>query len=396
MGKAKSFSLPGINNFQKYKNHLAIAFVLVFAALQFVLILRHKSPFLSDSYMYLHQFYQFKGDTFQDAYKKVTGMVNLQNSDEIEKNIFTNEQAYKNSYTFFEKRPLFPLVSSALDQLLNSQYLSMIIPPFVSYLGLFVVIYNLVKNSLTRLFATATVMLLASFYPYLDYSTYFLTDTIGAFFWFLLLFLVFKFTETSNKKWVVLYLEVFVLSLLNREQPVLFVIILALSYVFISKSKFTTAFKKNIRYLLALTLILSMMYFSLLQIFGARSLKETISYTQNRYGLYDNTYSNAQTVKYLVNSAIRSHKAAAIDLYRHHLWFAVFAISTFGVLGMFFRKTKKNIVDILMLTSALASYSFVFIFPDFSWRYYYPAIIGIIYFAARQTEQYFGLKNETA
>ena len=56
---------------QIYFNYGAIALITIFAAVQFILILRHKSPYLSDSYFYQHIYFELKGEHGADSREAV-------------------------------------------------------------------------------------------------------------------------------------------------------------------------------------------------------------------------------------------------------------------------------------------------------------------------------------
>ena len=83
--------LGKLTNFNKYNFYRYAAFfiLILFSALQFILILRHKSVYLSDSYFYKHIFYQIKGDSYILAKEKIISHVDLDRADKITRKIFT-------------------------------------------------------------------------------------------------------------------------------------------------------------------------------------------------------------------------------------------------------------------------------------------------------------------
>ncbi len=369
---------------------LPIVFLILFSATQFFLILRHKSPYLSDSYFYLHKYYQLQGSTFDQAYEKVKSQVPLESSDKIIKNIFTNKNSYKHSYTFFSKRPLYPLTAFILNLFVRNQFFSFLIPIFLAYIGLILVAFLLFRLKLSPFLAVFATALFVSFYPFLDYSTYFLTDTLGSFFWFMLLALVFKFLSSKNKKWPVLYSVVFLISLTNRETAILFIPLLGFMYMFGLKFKFLKD-KGKILYLLVATCSLTLLYFLFSYLLGLPTLLDTVSYTHNSYGLYNKIYPFSDTIKYMGSSVINSHKAMIIDLTQHHWWFVFSLLSLFGVIKTFFFTKEKNLIELLIFFSLFSSYLFTFVFPDFSYRYYYPVVIGICYFSTKFLRDFFAI-----
>src|SRR4030042_6610424 len=111
-------------SYKLFLKYGAITFLLIFASIQFFLILRHKSPYVSDSYFYKHIYYQIKGDSFEKAKNKIISQVNLEKADETTKNIFSNTASYRNSYSFFTKRPFYSFAATVLSIFSVSEYFS--------------------------------------------------------------------------------------------------------------------------------------------------------------------------------------------------------------------------------------------------------------------------------
>src|SRR4030065_1472832 len=168
-----------------------LLFILVFAVTQYLLIFRHKSPYLSDSYFYKHIFYEIKGDSFDLARQKVVSQVDLKGVDDITVNFFSNDEAYRNSLSFFTKRPLYPLLAAFVSLFASNEFLDFVIPVFVAYIASIILSFYIFRQGLYFFFAIFSTSLLISFYPFLDWSTYFLTDTNGFAFWLLLLFIIY-------------------------------------------------------------------------------------------------------------------------------------------------------------------------------------------------------------
>lgn len=201
----------------------ALTIILFFAAAQFLLILRHKSPYLSDSRFYKHSLLELKGNSFQEAREKVLSEINLEEEDEISRNFYEREERYKNSYKFFQKRPLYPFAAFLFSLLGASDYLSLLIPVFVAYLSSIFLVFKILEIGLKKPYSYFGTALFISFYPFLDWSTYFLTDTIGFSFWLIQIFLIYKFIKSGKTKLLSFFVILLTLSLLNREQSLLMV-----------------------------------------------------------------------------------------------------------------------------------------------------------------------------
>lgn len=362
------------------KNTLIVSFLIIFATIQFFLILRHKSPYLSDSYFYKHITLEIKGDSFEEAKAKVLEEVDLTDSDEITKNIFQDQNSYKNSYTFFTKRPFYPFVSSILS-IFFSDYLAFLIPVFLSYLGFILLSHYIFMVKMSGFFPYTATALLISFYPFLDWSTYFLTDTISASFWMLVLVLGYRFLK--GKKLFPIFLFIFALSLLVREQTILLVVTFALVYI----TSFLTKINKSKSLIIFLSIMLvSITYLLLSKIFDQRTVWDTIIYTENNYGLDRNTYNIGETLSYWSDAILRSHVFFASELVSHHWWFAFCLLALIGVI---FNLKRFQLLDYLMLFSALASYTAIFLYPVLSYRYFFPVLTSIVYFCVSYIDYFF-------
>lgn len=383
---------PGLNRI--YFKYAATLLIILFAIAQYILILRHKSPYLSDSYFYKHIYYQMKGDDFEAARQKIISEVDLSRADKITKNIFANKNAYSNSYTFFVKRPFYPSFAYLLSFLIPGQYLNFLIPVFLGYLGIIVLVYFFSKEGLGYLFATITTALFISFYPFLDWSTYFLTDTLGAFFWLLQIYFLYKFLKGNNSKWILLYAIFLVLSLLNREQSVLMIPLTIILFISLYLFKFPPTVRKNVLHTILVSIFIVAVYLATSFLFKQRTILDTISYTQNRYGLDSNFYTLKETFTYLVNTIKVSHAVFFKELLSHHWWFTFAFLAVLGVIKTIFFDKSKRLVDILLLSSGIASYFSIFIYPVLSYRYFFPVLLSIIYFAAKLIKEYFTVTNE--
>lgn len=379
---------------KQYYQYGAFFLLIAFATIQFFLILRHKSPYLSDSYFYKHIFYQLQGDSFQTARQKVIAQVDFKKADNITINFFLNEAAYKNSLSFFTKRPLYPILAYLVNVFTSSEYISFLVPVFLSYLGIVALVFYLSIENLSHLWTILITALFISFYPFLDWSTYFLTDSIGALFWLLQLTFAFKFVSSRKTKWFYLYLLTLIISLVNREQSLLMSVLFSTLYVFLRIFSFPKSTVKSTFQLLIVSITVSAIFILGSTILAQRSILDTIIYTQNNYGLYQNKYSLSETVKYIINAIKISHIAFIEDLMRHHWWLILFLLSVLALIQKIFFSTKKSLFDMMQISSGFASYAFIFIYPVLSYRYFYPLLFAIIYFCTEFIRN-FEIKRES-
>lgn len=373
-----------------YLQYAAILLIILFAIAQYILILRHKSPYLSDSYFYKHIYYQMQGEDFEGAREKIISEVDVSNADKITKNIFENKNSYLNSYTFFVKRPLYPFLAYLLNFVTNNAYIDFLIPVFLGYFGIITLVYFFAKVGLGNLFAIISTALFISFYPFLDWSTYFLTDTIGAFFWLFQILCIYKFVKGNNSKWILLYAIFLVLSLLNREQSVLMVPLTVILFIILYLFKFPITVRKNILYTILVSIFIIAVYLVTSLLLKQRTILDTIIYTQNRYGLDSNFYTTKETLTYLTSTIKVSHTVFFRELVTHHWWLMFIFLSVCGIIKTIFIDSKKRLIDTLLLSSGIASYLSIFIYPVLSYRYFFPTLLAIIYFAAKFVQDYFG------
>lgn len=372
------------NFFPKY---LALFLILIFATVQFILILRHKSPYISDSYFYKHMFYQMQGSSFEEAYEKIHSQVRLEKADQITRNMFTNIDAYRNSYAYFTKRPLYPFLAVILNRVFANDYLAFVTPVLISYLGVIVLTYYFSAQRFTPFFAAFATAVLVAFYPFLEWSTFFLTDVIGAFFWLLLLFFTYQYFKAQDKKWLIFYLLTFLLSFFNREQSLLVVPLFAMLYIFLVVFKSNQNIKKSVLKIFLISTALSLIYLAISSLFFQKSILDNITYIRNDFGLYSHSYSLNNNISYLLESLKNSHIALVQDVTRHHWWFVFTLLGIIGIAKTLLAK-RPHILDLLLISSGFASYLMI-LWPFLSYRFLFPAIITIIYFATKFLLEYF-------
>ncbi|OGE15034.1 hypothetical protein A3J89_00295 [Candidatus Curtissbacteria bacterium RIFOXYB12_FULL_40_6] len=375
------------------KDFLILVFLLLFSTIQFILILRHKSPYLSDSYFYKHIFYQFQGNSFQESRELVLNQVDFANSGQISRNIFQNKAVYSQVYDFFKKRPLYPFLAYLFNKILHNEYQAFLLPVFISYLGVVLLAFYFFSQGLNRFFAAFTASLFISFYPFLDWSTYFLTDTMGAAFWLLQLFFIYKFAKDMNPKWLYLFSFFLVISFLNREQSILMLPLLVLASLFVRVFKIGN-FKKKFFRATVVSFLLTILYILVSYATNQKNVLDTLIYTMNSYGLYSNSYSNLQVINYIAQAVIDSHLVFVRELVSRHWWFVLCLFALFKVVKLLIR-LKPSILDILMICSAVASYLAIFIYPVLSYRFFFPVVITVVYFASGFIHDFFKVGKVT-
>ncbi len=373
---------PTKNIAKLFYKYGAISLLLVFATLQFFLILRHKSPYLSDSYFYKHIFYEMKGDSFDTARQKIISQVDFQKADDITKNFFIDETSYKNSLSFFTKRPYYPFIARLVDLFAHSEYFAFIIPVFLGYFFSVILAYQLFKISLTPFFSAFAVALLVSFYPFLDWSTYFLTDTIGFAFWLGQLFLIYRYVSDYSKNALVYYSVVFFIALLNREQNLLFVPLLLFLWIFSKISEEAKTRVKRLKAMILLSIMMSAAYLLVLILLKQPNFYNTLVYNHTDFGLHPSHFTFKETIFFLFDSVRNAHILFFAESLKHHWWFLFVIMSTVGMLKNLISK-NMSLISNLMLSSGFASYLFIFFHPVLSYRYFFPVAVTIIYFSSR-------------
>lgn len=375
--------------------HLALILLIFFASMQFFLLLRHKSTYLSDSYFYKHIFYEIKGDSFEVARRKVVSQVDLLKADEVSKNFYIEENSYKNSLSFFLKRPLLPVMAVILSFIVKSEYLSFLIPIFISYIGSIIISYYFFIRGLNFPLAVITTALLVAFYPFLDWSTYFLTDTIGFLFWMIQLLLIYIYLSKRGQLYLYLFLFSLILSLALREQSVLMLPLLFFGYLFAFTHRNLKSYLPQLKKMARFSFLIVMIYFLQSILFSQKNLLDTIIYTMNNYGLYEKSYSLKEIILFQVSAVVRAHIGFLRDLISHHWWLFFTFLGVIGVVHTLLFQKKQSIISLLILSSAISSYLSIFLYPVLSYRYFFPVLIAIIYFSVKLFESYSNFINGT-
>lgn len=333
-----------------------------------------------------------KGESFDEARENIITQVDKNKLDEITLNIFEDEKSYINSYTYFTKRPLYPFTANLLNILSFSEYYSFLIPVFLSYMGVIILVYYLAKEGLNYFFAIITTALFTAFYPFLDWSTYFLTDTIGALFWLIQIPFLYKYIVKKQDKYILLYAVVLIISLFNREQSTLMLPLLIIMLLLILLFDMKHRYAKPVIIAIKSTFIIIGLYLIILFVTNQRSIIDTILYTQNNYGLSSYNYSLTQSLNWVISQIVLGHKAFISDLIRHHWWSLFALIGLIGIIKTLYSFKRIKIIDILLICSAVASYSAFFIYPVLSYRFFFPVLLTLIYFSLKTIKEYFEYK----
>lgn len=373
-------------NLSKYifKNAV-VFFLLLFAAVQFILILRHKSPYISDTFFYQHKFYQLRGYTPQESYQKIISQVDLAKLDQTTGRMLSTFDSFNQTNEFFQRRLLYPFLAYLLNSFSRQEYLSFLIPIFLSYIGIVFLSYRFVRVSQPPVFAALAGSMVVAFYPLLDWSTYFLTDTIGAFFWLLVIYCVYRYLVSPSTKLLKLYVVFLVIAFLNREQTLLLVPALLLFSLFLKIFKLSQALTR-IAPIVLITIITSVVYLIFSTLLSTKSVLDNLAYMINNFTPTTN-YNFATITTYLWESFVNSHVVLFFDITRHHWWFVVTALGLTGIARTLIGK-KPRPLDLLMISSGLASYLMI-LWPFLSYRFLIPAIIAVIYFSTKLLLEYF-------
>ena len=373
-----------------------LIFFILFGSTEFFLLLRHKSPYISDSYFYKHIFYNYYGDNFEIAYNKVLSQIDFSQTDEISRNFYLNKDQYQDSLRFFTKRPFYPFIAAVIYFFIKNDYWSFLLPVFLAFLGCILLTYELVAKSKIYFFALYSTVGLLLFYPFLDWSTYFLTDTIGTFFWLLQVLLILKIFTTKKMIWFWPYGIILMISFLNREQSFLMVVFFFLVSLLLKRFGYEKKLSQLSNIGMVVSLTITCMYLLIMIITGQKTLYDTVIYTQNNYGLNHNDYSLNETLLYMQNAIYKAHIGFFRDLLSHHWWLVHVFLSIVGGIYVFcIKNLRPTLIDILILVSGFSSYLAIFLYPVLSYRYFIPVVIMIVYFSSQILYPFFLGKPES-
>lgn len=363
-----------------FGGNLLLFALLVFGFIKIVNSSFSESPYRLDSLFFKHIFYQFQGNSYDEARKKVLGNnpVNWQ-SEVILKNLY-NDESYRQAFEFQIKRPFYPFMAFLISGLIKNEYLAFLIPVIVSSLGFVVFFYLIAKTTLKTVAAVIAGLLIFQFSPFVLASAQFMADMIGAFFWMVQLFLIFKFVKSGERVWIFVFGFVVGLSLLNREHSLLMLpltVIAAFCLRFFFKD---TVKARRLLILAGVCAIFVLIYVTISQVFGYKNFVDTIVYLQNHFGYFDFSFTFFQRIQFYFGYLIQANTVLLEGLIMKpwRLFFILLAL-----LGIFraVSDRKNREVNTLFFASAIASYLAIFFYPWPNLRYFFPLAAAVLYFA---------------
>jgi len=355
--------------------------LLLLSAVEFFLILRHKSPYSSDSRFYQHIVYSFQGNSYAQSKDKVLSNISSDRLDAVSKNFFYHPQAYQWSLKFFTKRPLYPLTAAILNKIGFSEFASFAIPLFIAYLGTVIVIFSLMAKGLNSFPAVVATALFIAFRPFLEWATYFQPDVIGSFLWLIMIWELYRYVFLAENRRLKYYAVILVLSLFTREQGLLMVIAAAIIWLFTKKTEASRA--------PLVTAVIGITYISVSTLTGQATIFDTIKYLQNNYGLTNNSYTVAQTLSFMAKEIFTAHRLLFLDLARHRWWLLIFTLGIIGAYRRLCRPKKIKDIELLLFASGISAYAAIFFYPSFSYKYFFPTAVSLIYFAVKFITEFF-------
>lgn len=373
---------------------LPLFFLLVFSSLQYVLLMRHKNPYMSDSYFYLHRSFEFLGMGYEEVRQKVLEMVDLRHADAMTINIFSNSEVYRTAHSFFTKRLFYPFLVSVLIRFGLPQNASMMIPVFFSFIGILIVAHACAKRLLGPLNAFIAMALFVAFSPTVEWATYFMTDVISGFFWIVHLFMIDRYLREPSRRNMIIFALLLTAALFNREQHVLMVPQLILFSLLLRRHRQSSKVRRGVFRLLILSFTVSISFILGWRFLHQSTLLDNLTYLHNSYGLLQRGYEPMELFRVHVTAVFTSHQALIVDLAHHRWWAVMFFLGIFEMIRTTVKaKVSHPIFSDMLLSSAMASYSSIFFFPVLSYRFFFPVVIAIIIFGLRLVERFFGVQG---
>ncbi|OGE14989.1 hypothetical protein A3J89_01175 [Candidatus Curtissbacteria bacterium RIFOXYB12_FULL_40_6] len=368
-------------NSKNIKRTLLLAIILILSSISFFSALSKVGlPYTSDTLFYKHIFYQFQGGSFNEARDKVLKNHQILWPDKIQRNIFSSEETYKNSYTFFTKRPLYPFMAFIINKFIRNEFYAFMLPVFISFLGFITLAFFLLIKRTGVVGASIGCLLLVSTPLFIKNAIYFMTDTIGAFFWLTQIILIIAFLQKPKWQVLLLFTICLIISLFNREQSLFIVPTIIIAGLFFLKQKESTQVKRIVP-LLLLSSTISLLYILGLYLLGQRGALDSIVYAQNSFGFYNNSFTKIETVAFMIDSISYVHQKFIKDLLSSPAYTLFFTTFIFAVFRFFKQKNGFKTIDTLILSSGIGSYLSIFILPLLNYRYFFPVMFTVIYFS---------------
>ena len=204
--------------------------------------------------------------------------------------------------------------------------------------------------------STLGTALFLGFYPFLDWSTYFLTDTIGAFFWLTQIYFIYKYIQKPVRSTLIVYVFLMIVSLFNREQSILMVATIFIMWVGIRLfgQKKDTAVATN--KLFIYTCVISLLFLVLNSVLKLPSLYDSWIYLESGFGYKTLKYSAIETAYFLTGELVKLHVGLAADLFRHRWWLLMTLLGFAGVYVQFLKKketTTYRSIDVIFSNRCL-------------------------------------------
>lgn len=375
---------------QKIVRLFPLFFLLAFSSLQYSLLLRHKNPYTSDSYFYLHQSIELLGAGYEEAHQKILEVVDLHNADAITINIFSNSNVYRTAHSFFTKRTFYPFLVSLLMRFGLPQDASMMIPVFLSFIGILIVTYACARRLLDPLNAFIAVALFVAFSPTVEWATYFMTDVISGFFWIAHLLVIDQCLHAPSRRNMIIFALLLTAALFNREQHVLMVPQLILLFLLLWRHRQFPKVRRGIIRLLILSFTISISFILRWRFLHQSTLLDNLTYLHNSYGLLQRGYTTMELFRVHVSAILTAHQALFVDLAHHRWWSVMFFLGIFEMIRTIMKaKVSHPIFSDVLLSSAVASYSSIFFFPVLSYRFFFPVVVATIIFGLRLADRLF-------
>lgn len=370
---------------------LALPILLLIATFQFFQIFTLKLPYTSDSLFYKHLYYQFQGDNPRQARQRVLTNHKLIWPTKTQQNMFTDENAYHNSSSYFTQRLLYPFTAYVINLVLNSEFLAFLLPVLVSYLLFLTITFALIRKKLAGIYPYLAIGILITYQALSIWATYFVTDVISAMFWMMQLLIIYKFLTTNKKILLIFFAISFVLSLAVRQQNLLLLLLPIFLLAINIKKPIADNLKqmrKNALLLLALIVPIEIFYFLISALTHQKTILDHLIYTQNDYGYLNNTFTPTQIFDFYVASAIKTHLTFLREIVNGK-WQLVFIIMSLLYVRRLFQSKSISLLDLLMLLSAVCSYLGLFAYPFPNTRYYFPLAATVVYFSLRYLQTKF-------
>lgn len=373
----------------KVRSILVIVIIMMISLIHFFRVFNSKLPYSSDSLFFVHMYYQFKGDSFKAARERVLRSYPIRWNNIVEQNIFDNEKSYVDSYPFFKHRIFYPFVAYLISLINKDVTLNFLIPVLFSFLGFVVLIFTLFKSRLGIFFSGLAVLMLIYFPPVILTATVFMTDIIGLFLFYFLIFLILKYLKKPSLILITIILFFFLISCFNREQSLVLVPIIVFSFFLFWQQK-SRKLLRPMKILIAAIALLGFIFYIFILIDGQPTLVDSYHRFMNGYGLIDKSYSQAETIDYYRGALIKTHMVA-LEFLKHHIYAAIFLLLAVFQSIRIMKKNSLNELEVFLISSSVFTYILIYAIPSFEIRYFVPVIVFSIYFSLLFIKDLFGI-----